>query len=140
MSERRLSGFRLAPVALLLLAAPLRAQTMLDLPRVSQQAEIKQRVGLTWITVDYSRPLVKGRDVWSVIEPVWRAGANENTTIEFSDPVTVEGKPLPKGAYGLFMIAPKAAGSPWTVIFSRNSPSWGHFTYDQAEDALRVEV
>jgi len=68
---------------------------------------------------------------------VWRAGANENTTIEFSDPVTIEGKPLPKGTYGLHMIPGE---NEWTVIFSKNSTSWGSFTYDQAEDALRVTV
>jgi tetratricopeptide (TPR) repeat protein len=126
---------------LALFAFPASSQTMLDLPRTSQQAEVKQRIGLTWITVDYSRPLVNGRDVWKLIEPVWRAGANENTTFEVSDQVLVEGKPLPAGTYGLFMIAGKdRAHDPWTVIFSRNSTSWGQFTYDEKEDALRVTV
>jgi tetratricopeptide (TPR) repeat protein len=68
---------------------------------------------------------------------VWRAGANENTTIEFSDPVKIEGKPLPNGTYGLHMIP---GVSEWTVIFSKNSSSWGSFTYNAAEDALRVTV
>ena len=130
----------LAPAVLFLaIAVPAAAQTMLDLPRSSQQAQVKQRIGLTWITVDYSRPLVKGRDVWKVVEPVWRAGANENTTFDVTDPVLVEGKPLPRGTYGLFMIAGKD-GAPFTVVFSRNSTSWGHFTYDEKEDALRVSV
>jgi tetratricopeptide (TPR) repeat protein len=68
---------------------------------------------------------------------VWRAGANINTTITFSDPVTIEGQLLDKGTYGLHMI-PNA--DEWTVIFSKNSTSWGSFTYNQAEDALRVTV
>ncbi len=68
---------------------------------------------------------------------VWRAGANENTTISFSDPVTIEGKPLDKGTYGLHMIP---AADQWTLIFSKNSTSWGAFTYNEAEDALRVNV
>jgi tetratricopeptide (TPR) repeat protein len=68
---------------------------------------------------------------------VWRAGANENTVITFSDPVTIEGKALERGAYGLFMIPTE---NEWTIIFSKNSTSWGAFTYDQKEDALRVTV
>src|ERR671920_1008869 len=68
---------------------------------------------------------------------VWRAGANYNTTIEFSDPVTVEGQPLAKGVYGLHLIPGEAS---WVVIFSKNSTSWGSFTYDKSEDALRVTV
>ena len=68
---------------------------------------------------------------------VWRAGANENTTIEFSDPVSVEGKPLPKGIYGLHMIPNPNS---WTVIFSKTYTAWGSYSYDQKEDALRVDV
>src|SRR6059058_632867 len=91
---------------------------VLDLPRDSQHAKVIQRVGITDITINYHRPLVKGRKVWGGLVPygqVWRAGANENTIIEFSDPVTVEGQPLPKGMYGLHMI-PNADSC--TVIFS----------------------
>lgn len=113
---------------------------VLDLPVPSQRAEISQRLGVTDITIDYHRPLVKNRKIWGDLVPygaVWRAGANENTTIVFSDPVLIEGKPLDKGSYGLHMI-PNA--EEWTIIFSRNSTSWGSFTYDQAEDALRVNV
>jgi hypothetical protein len=113
---------------------------LLDLPRDSQRARVTQRIGITDITIRYHRPLVKGRKVFGGLEPygkVWRAGANENTIIEFSDPVTVEGKPLAKGVYGLHMIPGDAE---WTVIFSKNSSSWGSFSYDQAEDALRVTV
>ena len=114
--------------------------TILDLPRPSQHAVITQRVGITDITLNYHRPLVNGRKVWGSLVPygqVWRAGANENTTIQFTDPVTIEGKALPKGTYGLHMIPGE---SEWTVIFSKNATSWGSFTYDPKEDALRVSV
>lgn len=113
---------------------------VLDLPRDSQHAQITQRIGITNITINYHRPLVKGRKVFGGLEPygqVWRAGANENTTIEFSDPVAVEGKPLAAGTYGLHMIPGEQE---WTVIFSKAATSWGSFTYDQKEDALRVVV
>src|SRR6266700_7144249 len=113
---------------------------VLDLPDQSQRAEISQKIGLTNITINYHRPLVKNRKIWDGLVPygkVWRAGANENTTIAFSDPVMIEGKALDKGTYGLHMI-PNA--DEWTIIFSKNSTSWGSFSYDQAEDALRVNV
>src|SRR5690349_24539403 len=113
---------------------------LLNIPRQSQHAVITQRVGITDITINYHRPLVKGRKVWGGLVPygqVWRAGANENTTIEFSDPVSVEGKPLAKGIYGLHMLP---AENEWTIIFSRTATAWGSFTYNQAEDALRVTV
>ena len=126
---------------LLLLSSLGQAQSfVLDLPRPSQHAQVTQRIGITDITINYHRPMVNKRKIWGGVVPygqVWRAGANENTTIQFADPVTIEGKPLPKGTYGLHMIPGETE---CTVIFSRNSTSWGSFTYDQAEDALRVTV
>ncbi len=113
---------------------------MLDLPRQSQHARVMQRIGITDITVNYHRPLANGRPIWGKLVPygeVWRAGANENTTITFSDPVTIEGQSLDKGTYGLHMIPGETQ---WTVIFSKNSTSWGSFSYEQGEDALRVNV
>jgi hypothetical protein len=116
------------------------AQSDLKLPDVSQAAEAKQRIALTDITVSYHRPLVNGRKIWGGLVPygkVWRAGANENTTIEFSDPVSVEGKPLDKGTYGLHMIpTPDSC----TVIFSKTNTGWGSYSYNQKDDALRVNV
>jgi hypothetical protein len=112
----------------------------LNLPDVSQAAEGKQRIALTDITVKYHRPLVNGRKIWGGLVPygqVWRAGANENTTIEFSDPVSVEGQPLAKGTYGLHMIPNPDS---WTVIFSKTNTGWGSYSYKQDEDALRVNV
>ena len=113
---------------------------VLDLPRQSQRAQISQRVGITDVTITYHRPLVNNRKIWGDVVPygkVWRAGANENTTISFSDPVTIGGKTLDKGTYGLHMIPNQ---DQWTIIFSKNYTSWGSFTYSQAEDALRVNV
>ena len=122
-------------------ASTLQAQSsVLDLPRDSQHAKIIQRIGVTDITINYHRPLVKGRKIWGGLVPygqVWRAGANENTTIEFTDPVSIEGQALPKGIYGLHMIPME---NEWTVIFSKMSTAWGSFSYNQAEDALRVTV
>jgi hypothetical protein len=127
--------------SILLFASICSAQTvMLDLPRQSQHAVITQRIGLTDITVNYHRPLVSGRPIWGKVVPygeVWRAGANENTTVTFSDPVTIEGQPLDKGTYGLHMIPGE---NQWTVIFSKASMAWGSFSYKQDEDALRIAV
>jgi Protein of unknown function (DUF2911) len=113
---------------------------VLDLPLKSQKAAVSQTIGVTEITIVYHRPLANGRQLWDSLVPygqVWRAGANVNTTIAVSDPVTVDGHPLDRGTYGLHMI-PRAGR--WTIIFSKNATSWGSFTYDSTEDALRVMV
>lgn len=113
---------------------------MLNLPRNSQHALVSQRVGITDITINYHRPLANGRQVWGKLVPygqVWRAGANENTTITFSDPVNIEGHALDKGTYGLHMIPGE---NEFVVIFSKDSKDWGSFSYKQADDALRVTV
>jgi hypothetical protein len=135
---------KLQPFALCLVilgvAASVSAQNDLNLPDVSQAAEVKQRIALTDVTINYHRPLVNGRKIWGALVPygkVWRAGANENTTIEFSDPVSVEGKPLAKGIYGLHVIPNPDS---WTVIFSKTNTGWGSYSYDQKDDALRVDV
>ncbi len=112
-----------------------------------------QRLGAdTDITITYSRPGVKGRPIWGALVPYgmapgnqysknqpfpWRAGANENTTIEISKGVLIEGKPLDAGKYGLHMIPSEKE---WTIIFSKNNSAWGSFSYKQEEDALRVTV
>lgn len=128
-------------VVLLLCAGSCFAQsTQLNLPRDSQRASVTQRIGITDITVTYHRPLVKGRPIWGKVVPygqVWRAGANENTTITFTDSVSVEGKGLEKGTYGLHMIPNQ---DQWTVIFSKATTAWGSFSYKESEDALRVAV
>jgi hypothetical protein len=113
---------------------------MLDLPRASQHAIVMQRIGITDITINYHRPLANGRQIWGKLVPydqVWRAGANENTTITFTDPVSIEGHPLAKGTYGVHMIPGE---NEWTVILSKDSDAWGSFSYKQEDDALRVTV
>jgi len=103
---------------LLLFISMAHAQSViLDLPRASQRAVVTQRIGITDVSISYHRPLVNKRKIWGGVVPygdVWRAGANENTTIAFTDPVNVEGKTLPKGTYGLHMIPGE---NEWTLIF-----------------------
>jgi tetratricopeptide (TPR) repeat protein len=138
MSRAALRGFLFCLLTAAMSGVSRAQSFVLDLPLPSQRAEISQRVGITDITINYHRPLAKDRKIWNGLVPygkVWRAGANENTTITFSDSVLIEGKPLAKGTYGLHMI-PNA--DEWTIIFSNNATSWGSFTYEQAEDALRV--
>ena len=139
VTTRCIGGMAIAGAAWLAGAAALDAQSaMLNLPRVSQHARMTQRIGITDITIDYHRPLVGGRKIFGGVQAygeVWRAGANDNVTIEFTDPVTVDGRPVPKGIYGLHMI-PNADS--WVVILSTNASSWGSFTYDEREDAVRI--
>lgn len=109
--------------------------------RASLKAGLSQTLGeATKISIVYGRPGVKGRTIWGDLVPygqVWRTGANENTTISFSNDILVEGQPLTAGNYGLHTIP---AESEWVVIFSKNSTSWGSFSYNESEDALRVTV
>ena len=124
--------------AALLAAAPALAQ--LDLPRPSPKATVSQTVGLTDITITYCRPSVKGRAIWGGLVPydqVWRTGANEATTITFSDDVAVEGTKLPAGTYGLFTIPGK---DEWTVVFNKGAKQWGAYEYKQADDVLRIKA
>jgi len=124
---------------LLLFGGAAGAQPALTLPQASPKASISQTVGLTDIAITYHRPAVNKRKIWGDLVPydqVWRAGANQNTTITSSSPVTVNGRPLAAGTYGLHMIPTE--GGDWTIVFSNVSWAWGSFTYDEKEDALRV--
>ncbi|MDP4262417.1 MAG: DUF2911 domain-containing protein [Bacteroidota bacterium] len=119
----------------------------------NKRASVSEQIGITDVSIHYSRPGVKKRDghIWGELIPVgftelgygakkpapWRAGANENTTIEFTTAVKIEGQDLPAGKYGFFIAYDP---NECTLIFSRNSTSWGNFFYDPAEDALRVKV
>ena len=121
----------------LLFILPNFAQQNLTQPRASQQASVSQRVGLTDITINYHKPGVKGREVWGTLVPydqVWRAGANENTTISFSTKVTINGNEVPAGKYGLHMIPTEKN---WTIIFNKDNAAWGSFFYDESHDQLR---
>ncbi|MBC7863024.1 MAG: DUF2911 domain-containing protein, partial [Bacteroidia bacterium] len=123
-------------------------------PGGNRKAMIAENIGITNVTINYDRPGVKGREGKIYGTPVvhegfqdlgfgtskaapWRAGANENTTIEFSTDVKVEGKNLPAGKYGFFVAY---GANECIVIFSKNSTSWGSFFYSETEDALRVKV
>jgi tetratricopeptide (TPR) repeat protein len=128
----------LAALGLGLCAEAARAQAPpLTLPQASPAASVSQTVGLTEITINYHRPAVNKRKVWGGLVPyndVWRAGANENTTITFSTPVSVGGKTLPAGTYGLHMLP---GDKDWSVMLSSVSTAWGSFSYDAKEDVVR---
>lgn len=125
----------------------------------NQKSSVTQHIGLVKVTIDYSSPDVhapNGEDrrgkIWGQLVPYgttdlgfgtckecpWRAGANENTVLTVSHDVKIEGQPLTAGKYGVHMIPAKDGD--WTVIFSKNHTSWGSYSYDPSEDALRVKV
>lgn len=133
------------------------AQTLKTPRSASPAAQVSQTIGFTNITVNYSRPKLvdtQGNDrsgkIWGQLVPYgfnqnfrgtvtpWRAGANENTTISFSDDVKIQGQDLAAGTYGLHIAVYEDDKA--TIIFSNNTTSWGSFFYDKSEDALRVNV
>jgi tetratricopeptide (TPR) repeat protein len=119
----------------------------------NKKAKVVEQVGLTKVEINYDRPGVKGREgkIWGQLVSIgftdpgfgsshsspWRAGSNENTTIEFSTDVKIEGQTLPAGKYGFFIAYDP---NECILIFSKNTSSWGHYYYDEKEDALRVKV
>lgn len=112
----------------------------IELPRLSPKASVAYTIGLTDVKVNYGSPAVKERVIWGNIVPydnVWRAGANEATTIEFSTDVNMEGQTLKAGKYALFIIPGE---TDWTVIFNKKNDQWGAYSYDESEDALRITV
>lgn len=118
----------------------------------SPAATVSQRMGISTVTVKYSRPSVKGRKVWGELVPYgwnvqpfgarnsapWRAGANENSLIEFSHAVKVEGVSVPAGQYGLFFVI--NADNSGEVVLSKDTKSWGSFWYDEKQDQLRAKI
>jgi hypothetical protein len=109
-------------------------------PRPSPAASVTQTIGLCEVTISYHRPGVKERKIWGDLVPydkTWRAGANEVTTIDFGCDVTVEGKKLPAGKYGFFVIPHQDKA---TLIFSKQTDIWGTYGYKEEQDALRIEV
>ncbi|HYS56362.1 MAG TPA: DUF2911 domain-containing protein [Thermoanaerobaculia bacterium] len=127
-------------VIALLVAVSTMAQPALRLSEQSPAATVGQTIGITDVNITYHRPAVNKRMIFGGLVPygvLWRAGANENSTIAFSTPVKVEGQTLPAGTYGLFMIP---GASQWTVVFSKFSSDWGTYNYDPSEDAARVTV
>lgn len=158
MNKMTLPKIALQTIVLISAVAGVLAQDVTTPRPVSPAAEVKQTIGLSTITVNYSRPRVtlngvdRSGKIWGTQVPYgltnpgfgtatkapWRAGANENTVITFSDDVKIEGKPLPAGKYGFHIIVYE--GNKATLIFSKNSTSWGNFFYDENDDALRVDI
>lgn len=143
----------LVMAGLLLTTLPVLAQRITQPRTASPAAEVTQTIGISTITINYSRPSVKEREIWgtqlahygyknlgfgTATAAPWRGGANENTTITFSDDAMVEGKSIPAGTYGLFLGLYEDGKV--DVIFSKNSESWGSFSYAEDEDQLRVSV
>ena len=130
------------PAAVLFAIAPalLAAEQEFQFPDASQHAMVTQRVGLTDVSVNYSRPNVRGREIFGGLVPydkVWRTGANESTKIKFSDAVKVGGKDVPAGEYAFYTIPGK---DEWTIILSKDTKGWGAYDYKQDTDAVRVQV
>ena len=140
------------------------AFAQIDTPRPSPKASVMQRIGVTDVTITYSRPAVKNRQIWgdplpgqtakgeatlddqnarpkgAAIVPwghVWRAGANEATTFVVTDDVLINGQKLPAGSYSLHTIPTK---DEWTIVFNSTANQWGSFSYDAAKDTLRVKA
>jgi len=164
MSSLKRSCSLLAVLCVLCCAVAASAQV--TLPRPSQKASVMQRIGVTDVTITYSRPAVKGRKIWgdplpgqladvkgeatlddqykrpkdAVIAPyghVWRTGANEATTFVVTDDVLINGQKLPAGSYSLHTIPNK---DEWTIVFNGTANQWGSFDYDPAKDTLRVKA
>lgn len=137
MKIRTMALLALIPI---LVASSPSAEAQLELPRLSQQATVTQRVGLTDVSITYSRPGVKGRVIWGQLVPygpMWRTGANEATTIEFSGDVTVNGHEVPAGIYSLFTI-PRL--DRWTIILNSDAKLAGTSGYDAVTDVARFDV
>jgi hypothetical protein len=111
-----------------------------DANRASKNGGASAAIGDVDVEITYGRPKVKKRTIWGALVPygeVWRTGADEATTITFSDDVEVEGEALTAGTYSLFTVPSEGS---WTVIFNKVPNQWGAFRYNQSEDALRVSV
>jgi len=150
---KRLSIISLTVILSFLLVLPSTTLAQRNQVRASLKGSVMQVLGVdTEITITYSRPGVKGRKIWGELVPYgmapgnkysndkpypWRAGANENTTIEFNKDIKIEGHALPAGKYGIHMIPSE---KDWIIIFSKNNSAWGSFQYNQEEDALRITV
>ncbi|MGS2726504.1 DUF2911 domain-containing protein [Psychroserpens sp. BH13MA-6] len=148
MKEKRMTQF--LSYVFLLLSMSTFAQ--LNTPRGSQFATVSQRVGVSDITITYSRPSVNGREIWGKLVPYgmnnlgfgtstaapWRAGANENTTITFSHDAEVEGKPIKAGTYGLHLEVREDDTA--TLILSKDAEAWGSYFYEKGQDALRADI
>lgn len=129
-----------AAVAAALLVAPA-AQAQLNTPAPSPKSTVMQRVGLTDVTITYSRPSARGRAVFGTLVPMgmrWRTGANATTTIKFSDDVTVEGKKVPAGEYGLYTVP---NNNEWVVILNKSTKQGANVDgFKDVDDVARFSV
>jgi hypothetical protein len=128
-------------LAAALATAPTLAHADVKMMWESPAASVSQTVGITDVTIKYHRPGVKGREIWGKLVPfgqVWRAGANEATTISFSTPVKIAGKDVPAGTYALFVLL--ASKEKWTFILAKNPEQWGAFSYKPDQDVLRLDA
>jgi len=127
-------------LCLVLLVAALPALAQMEMPRTSPHASVMQRVGITDVTIEYHRPGTKGRVIYGDLVPwdqVWRTGANDRTTITFSQPVKIGARDVPAGTYGLLTVPGQQQ---WTVVINEVASAWGAGGYDQAQDVARVQV
>jgi hypothetical protein len=110
------------------------------MPQASPSSKLIQKVGLTDVTVDFSRPSTKGRKIFGELVPfgqVWRTGANGATVLTFSTEVSISGTKVPAGSYALYSIPGKSS---WTMILSKNTKLWGAIGYEAKDDLLRFNA
>ncbi|MFN8275388.1 MAG: DUF2911 domain-containing protein [Flavobacteriaceae bacterium] len=128
-------------LSLAVLSAVQLSQAQVKTPQPSPKSSLEQTVGLTQVSIEYSRPSMKGRTIFGDLVPfgkTWRTGANQNTTVSFSDDVIIDGKTLKKGKYALYTI-PKAEA--WDVIFYSDSDNWGTpENWDETKVALKTSA
>lgn len=128
-------------LSLIVIASSFSLSAQIETPQPSPSAKIEQAVGLTDLTIEYSRPSAKGRKIFGNLVPfgkVWRAGANANTKVTFSDDVTIDGKEVKKGTYALY-VKPMAAN--WEVFFYSDTNNWGTpKEWDETKVAAKTTV
>jgi hypothetical protein len=137
---KKLIALLVSGVALSLSGLDAQEAKKIDFPQASPLASIKERVGVTDVSVEYSRPSVRERKIFGGLVPygaVWRTGANAATKITFSTDVKLGGTAVPAGSYALFTIPGEAE---WTVILSKVVDEWGSYAYNPKDDQARVTV
>ena len=115
------------------------AQTTQPKVRLSQRGSVTQRIADTTITIDYSRPVARGRELFGTLVPwgrIWCPGADDATNIELSTAVKIDGQDLPAGKYSVWA---EPQPDKWTLIFNRNHAVW-HTRYPEGQDALRIHI
>lgn len=127
-------------IAVIISATDIAPAQQIQVPRLSPKAVVTQTIGISDVTITYSRPGVKGRTIWGGLVPydtLWRTGANEATTIAFGDTIRIQGNPVPPGSYSIATIPGRTT---WTVIFNKGKDLWGTMGYKQEDDVLRITV